>query len=548
MKIIGGSSIRAKMIIGYMIMIIFLVVCGATGFFGIKKVNTNLNKIFAERLPAIDYLLEADRDFHQVIIAERALVFTDLNDEKFEIFVKDYNNSVKKLIDHFNKFKALADTAEAKKLIKEYERNFSAWKKVSTEIATLAQDSSGASKIDALDMSFGEGIVLFEKAREGISKLSKLNLQYADQDQSQAQKAYKTSSLTFIIMVAAGVIIGLLIGLKLSSNITNNINNVSNMLKEISEGEGDLTKKLPVESNDEIGRLARYFNLFLDNLHQIISTVKVSSENVTKGSSQLAETSESLAANFHQQAVEVSSVASSTEEMSVSASEVMKSLTEVSAKAEQASDNTTEGKLMLADAVATVLQIKEKVETLGGTVDQLSNSSTEIGNILSVINDIADQTNLLALNAAIEAARAGEQGRGFAVVADEVRKLAERSQDAIKEIESIIGNLQRESSVASTNMHDASEKVNEGVESIRNTEEMFENIVDSVNIITDANRIIGSSIEEQSTAIHAINENTQSISTGIESSSGSIHEVATTLSGLRDQTEHLSDLVKRFKT
>jgi methyl-accepting chemotaxis protein len=164
-----------------------------------------------------------------------------------------------------------------------------------------------------------------------------------------------------------------------------------------------------------------------------------------------------------------------------------------------------------------------------------------------VITDIADQTNLLALNAAIEAARAGDHGRGFAVVADEVRKLAERTQQSTGEITSIIVNLQKETDMASKGMNSAKEKVESGVGVISQTQEVFGHIVSSVEKMSEVNGAIGSSVNEQTTAIYSINESAQVISSGVEESSSALVEVTTTISTLQVQADELKVLVDKFK-
>lgn len=355
--------------------------------------------------------------------------------------------------------------------------------------------------------------------------------------------------ITTVIIIALVIVIGV-VGLAyfLSNMITKSIIMANSFLKEVSEGEGDLTKQLPILSSDEVGDMSNHFNIFIDKLNDIISIVKESSQSVASGSTELASATEELSVTMQDQSSQIVSVASATEEISVSSNEVMMALKEANEQTANADRLTSDGKDKLLSSVNEVMAIKEKVEKLGTTINNLSASSEEIGNIISVINDIADQTNLLALNAAIEAARAGEHGRGFAVVADEVRKLAERTQSATKEIESIIVSLQNETTNANKDMKEATNKVIEGAETIKETELIFEQIVESVEAIHTTNDIITGSIEEQVIAINNINDNAQVISAGIEQSSTAVHEITKTVVDLQQQADGLHVMVDRFKT
>jgi len=356
-------------------------------------------------------------------------------------------------------------------------------------------------------------------------------------------------TLSVVIIVCLILIIGVVImSVFFSGMLTKSVIQANEFLKEVSEGEGDLTQKLPVLSKDEVGMMATHFNVFISKLNDIITVVKNGSTNVASGSTELASATEELSVTMQDQAAQITSVASATEEISVSSTEVMQALNEANDQTANADQLTNVGKNKLLSSVDEVMAIKDRVEKLGETISNLSASSTEIGNIINVINDIADQTNLLALNAAIEAARAGEHGRGFAVVADEVRKLAERTQGATKEIETIIVSLQNETKTANSDMNEATDKVVAGAETIQETEEIFEQIVNSVEAIHTTNDIITGSIQEQVTAINNINDNAQVISAGIEESSAAVHEITKTVVDLQQQADELHMLVDKFKT
>ncbi|MGD9808792.1 MAG: methyl-accepting chemotaxis protein [Deferribacterales bacterium] len=539
-------SLRTKLYIAFSVMIVMIVANGLSGYIGLNSIYSHLNNIFEKELPSIDYLIEADRDYHQMLIAERALLVTDAKAESFKGFMDDYTTNTDQVYQRFQKFEKLFKEPD-NALIKKFYADFNAWKRSSEKIIALVKENTPEARKTAADMSFGETYNLFETARDSIDKLTEISLNNAQKESDNSKSAFSSTLYMFMALIFVGVAAAFIIGNRMAASIVSNLTSATDVLKTLSEGEGDLTAKLPVKSGDEIGLLALYFNDFIEKLHSIISTVRSNSESISSGNTQLSAASEELSLNFNEQTTQLATIASATEEMSTSAEEVGLSVKEVSGRADEANRSISDGKVMLQDGVNSMMAIKDGVADLNRTIDQLSNSSNEIGGILNVINDIADQTNLLALNAAIEAARAGDQGRGFAVVADEVRKLAERSQNAIKEIEGIITNLQNESAVASKNMGEASSKVEHGVVKINNVREMFEVVTNAVNLIAESSLQIETAVNEQNSAIYNINDNVQTLSNGLDQSNVAISEVTKTITDLQSQTEGLSDLVSRFK-
>lgn len=547
MKLLKNLSIRDKLYLSFGILIINVVVLGIVGFIGMRNVNHNLNDIFHNQLPSIDYLIEADRDYHQMLIAERAMLVTDVKDESFEGFMKDYVKNRDQVTERFTKYEAINKDSNHPE-IKKFYQDFSAWKQSSDKVIELIKINTESSRAEASRLSFGETSALFEQARGNLDILTEKSLQNAERADVESGESYDMTVRLFLGLIIFGTLFSFITGNRLAAAIVSSLNGTSSVLKTLSEGEGDLTSELPVKSSDEIGKMSGFFNGFLGKLHSIISTVKMNSESIASGNSQLSAAAEELSLNFNEQTQQLTTITSSTEEMSVSAEEVGHSVTAVAEKAGQANEFIENGRGLLMEGVQSMHAIQTGVADLSDTIENLTNSSSEIGGILNVINDIADQTNLLALNAAIEAARAGEQGRGFAVVADEVRKLAERSQDAIKEIETIITNLKKDSATAGENMHQASAKVEAGVSKINDVENMFESIVSVVNQISESSLNIQTAVGEQNSAIYNINDNVQTLSNGLEQSNTAISEVTRTIADLQIQTDELSALVQKFKT
>ncbi len=356
-----------------------------------------------------------------------------------------------------------------------------------------------------------------------------------------------STRIVTVVLFIITIIVSVAILLILDKLITKPIRNMVVLVDDLTKGDGDLTKRIIVNTNDELGDLAKEINVFIENVQDIIREVKSASDDVASGNNQLAATMEELSSNFDNQAVQVSDIAHNMDNITQLSNKVYKDLDESKNLLGDAAEHTHIGTQQLNSVKDKILMINKQTDTLSETISSLSKNSTQIGEILVVINDIADQTNLLALNAAIEAARAGEAGRGFAVVADEVRKLAERTQKATSEIEGIITNFQKESDVASMEMKKADEVVKEGVKSVDETIDDFSTIVNGVDIANTDIENINKMVGEQNSAVQLINENTSVIASGIEESTVAVSQVATTVSHLQNRAEQLKSLVEKFK-
>ena len=317
--------------------------------------------------------------------------------------------------------------------------------------------------------------------------------------------------------------------------------------KDLTSGDRDLTIRLQTKSHDEISDLAKYFNTFIANVQEIVNEVKNSTNEVASGNSQLAATIEELSATFNSQTEQVNSIVVDMNNITNQSQDATNELNSALQVINKTTESTTNGQNSLTEIKHTMLDINTKTTHLSDTINKLLESSTQIGEILVVINDIADQTNLLALNAAIEAARAGEAGRGFAVVADEVRKLAERTTKATSEIENIISTLQQESERASKEMSSASISVTNGVEVIETTTSSFSEVVGGVNNVANSTYQLMEGFNVQHQTVQSVTDKTQAIASGIEESNAAVNEISITVDHLQERTEALKILVGQFK-
>jgi len=340
----------------------------------------------------------------------------------------------------------------------------------------------------------------------------------------------------------------LFVGVFISLMIERNVLNVVATLDDIAKGEGDLTKRLESQSNDEIGRLVNSFNAFMDKLQNIIKHVSASTIQLSTAAEEMTAISEESKDNSAKQQAETEQVASAMNEMTSTAREVASNAEQAATSAHEAKAEASSGHRVVDETIGSINKLASEVEKASEVIHQLEKDSGNIGTILDVIRGISEQTNLLALNAAIEAARAGEQGRGFAVVADEVRTLASRTQKSTEEIQLMIENLQVGTTKAVEVMESSRKQAHASVENAGLAGDSLGTISNSVTTINEMNTQIATAAEEQTAVAEEINRNITNISDlGAHVISNSKMS-ATASEELSRLSVNLQELVGQFKT
>jgi methyl-accepting chemotaxis protein len=366
---------------------------------------------------------------------------------------------------------------------------------------------------------------------------------YIDDVDTHVQNIQIGISLALLAMLGLATLMAWVV----SRTVTGPIKEVVDSIRDIAQGEGDLTRRLPIRGKNEIGELCEWFNTFISKLHGIINQVSGSSMQLASSSLELQLTSRQMTESTAQLSAQSTSLATAGEEMSATSGDIANNCHHAATNAVGATQKAQMGATVVGQSISVMNTIAERVQSAAKTVDALGVRSEQIGAIIGTIEDIADQTNLLALNAAIEAARAGEQGRGFAVVADEVRALAERTTRATKEIGEMIKAIQKETQDAVASMEQSVSQVEQGTSHVSESGRSLQEILDIINSVTDQINQIATAAEEQTATTREISSNVLNLNDLAQQNDNALHETTVAANDVSRQAEELKQLVGQFR-
>lgn len=366
-------------------------------------------------------------------------------------------------------------------------------------------------------------------------------------DQSLANGVTLSNEITGFLLATALLIFASLYFIY-KKTIGKKLEQLATALQEIAEGDGDLTRRLDEGRRDELGEVAHWFNLFVGKLQHLMGDIKGSTDSLTGSARQLSQIAEKSNTEITEQQMQTDQLATAINEMAAAVQEVAHNTKQAATTADKANQEASNGRSIVNGNIDAMDNLANEIQKASAVIHQLQSESNEIGGVLDVIKGIAEQTNLLALNAAIEAARAGEQGRGFAVVADEVRTLASRTQESTQEIQNMIERLQSRAQEAVKVMNENQAQSQAGVENASRVNDSLQNINTAIEEISDLNTQIASAADEQSHVAEEVNRNIQQISQCTDAAVGGSEQVARASEDLTRLATQLRDLADRFKT
>ena len=570
MKWFNNLKTLYKLIISFVVVSLFTLVVGFIGIMGMEKINSNANHIYEYNLSAIntlDNLKIGIADVRYQVINYAYQSNSTMTKEEVQSNIKDLAESNNNLLDtYISKF----STDREEEVIKALKEYITSYRSIYNEVIELKSNG----KVKEINSMYGDLIATRAGVDENVDILINYNLEEAEQAYNDNGRIYNSSVLMGIIITGISVIFAILIGMYIALWMSNQLKKVLKFSEKL--GDGNLTEVIDVDSKEEIGQVANSLNMAAEKVRALITTIMESTTEMSASSEELTATSQEVAAKMEIVNEATKQISSGTQELSSNTEEVSASVEEISANTDELSKRADDTKKSVFEIKGRAAQIRkdavEKIEYSRKMYTEKQSmilDAIEEGKVVSEvrmmadsIGNIADQTNLLALNAAIEAARAGEQGKGFAVVADEVRKLAEESSTAVKNIKNMVEQIEKAFTSLSDSGKGVLDYINDNVKpdyallgEIGTQYEVDADFMnDTIEKIAMATTHMNESIMEVSAAIQNVSAtaeesaaSSEEIFNNVNEATFAVQEVTHSAQAQSELAEKLTEMVKVFK-
>jgi len=569
MKFLRNYKISKKIMVLQILVVIFMLAVGMTGFLNMTKMKANSDVMYQDSLLSIKTLndIRAYRGEIESYVLE--MILSNAKEQK--------QGTKRKINDLLKKTDELIKQYEASQLDSVEKKKFTDYKKVlndyRNELLVVMQEA----ELDHQKEAYEEYVNYLYNYRTQVTTLLNTLVEHnVTISKELNEESSRLSQMAYLIMIAItvlAIVLAVLVGLFITRMITGPLRDMQQLMTQA--GSGDLTVRGTYESKDEIGLLTVDFNKMMDGLHEVVTKVNesanhlsaravelsASAEHTVQVAQQISESIQEVAAGAETQALGATESVKAMGEMAIGIGRIAESSSTVSDASVETAKEAEQGNEAIQKVVRQMDSIRASVTSSSQAVKELGIRSQEIGQIVSVIVDIAAQTNLLALNAAIEAARAGEHGRGFAVVADEVRKLAEQSKLSADQITTLITEIQSDTSRVVTAIEKGNTEVDSGIQVVQEAGEAFQKILRSVQHVAEQIQEVSAASEEMSAGTEEVTASVEEMSRIARDSSlhsqsvvgasqeqlGIINEISNAVQSLSEMAKELHDAVKQFK-
>ncbi len=572
MNWLNNLKVAKKLMLLTAVLMVALVFVGGIGYYFLSKTNDSLNQMYNEKIIALE-LINDNRVLARRVEANLFSLMLATNESENKALVEAINANVKTFDENLTTFEKMPIDSHSREEVKEIRTVLGKYRDARNEVIALASQNKNAegyavynqkAKVFA-DEFIKKLIVLGEETKKSAEDMNKQN-----------QKDFAFANALFSAIIVFSILLGIILSYLIIKRITKRLDDVVVFMETVAHG--DFTRKVSEENmqdKSEFGVVSKAIAAMNKSISDLIRNIADTSEQLAASAEELTASAEQSSLASTQVAHSITSVAqgavsqthaidttsATVQTLSAGLEEAAASAQEVTEKSVQASQTANEGGKTVVQAVSQMKHIQETVTFSAQVVDKLGESSQEIGQIVDAISGIAAQTNLLALNAAIEAARAGEQGRGFAVVAEEVRHLAEQSQDAAKKITDLITEIQKDTAKAVAAMENGTKEVGIGVDVVTSAGNAFQNIEVIVGHVAEQ-------MQEMSTVIEHMAQGSQQIVTAVaeidslskkasseaenvaaitEEQSASSEEIASSSQSLAHMAQDMQSAIKQFK-
>jgi len=499
------------------------------------KINAGGQEIYDNYFISVVNLTDARKQVYEELVWLKSHIISP-DDESMYKAERGIASASDALDTSIKKFETTLDPGEETRLFNEFKENIKKLRTLRERIITLSQDNEDVEADQIANTQYRE---LFESIQNQMNDMFKTNVDGAEAYYQSNQSVYNTATNSMLTLAILAAAIGVFIGWLLVTTIQLPLVNARRCVREISR-DNNLSITLPIDGDDEITELSVAFNDMMASLKSIIEEMKQAMGILKDESGVLMNTVDASSNDLNQSSSILDQVQNSTSEITYAIEEIAQSATSASAEANRSDQEAQAGLTLQNETVQAVEKLKNNMGKASETISGLSTDSDAIGSVLDVIRGIAEQTNLLALNAAIEAARAGEQGRGFAVVADEVRSLAQRTQESTSEIQGMIEKLQHGAQSSVDAMTGCISSLDTTVDLTTRSEESLTAISKTIQNILQINDTVASATEEQSATVKEITNN-------VNSANQSSKHTSSSFDSLKGSSERLLSVVTKFE-